>query len=116
MGRPRLRIISAVIGLILCVLALVGWMYWYCPQDGPVEVLFTFPYRIKAGMTHSEVESILGPGTKQIAPPGTVGRKGEPIPLVQGDEFYSWDRTTYTIWVGFKDGRVCDQWLEEFSL
>src|SRR5262249_12216929 len=64
--------------------------------------------RINSGMTLEEVETILGAGTRVKNVPelqeGPRGRR----PAVTGDEFYLWERDHDNLWVGFKDGKVCD--------
>lgn len=73
--------------------------------------------RIKNGMTLREVETLLGPGTeteRQYVPTTSPTRE----PVVYGDRFYSWKdvQTGKEIFVGVKDGVVCDKWYWEPDL
>ncbi len=67
---------------------------------------WNYRYRIHAGMTLEEAESILGPGSKRQSPPRTADS-----PVTQGDEFYVWKGGDgilvggLEIWVGVREGR-----------
>src|SRR5207302_1670877 len=97
--------------------------------------------QVQVGMTLTEVESILGPGSqisakdlsgKLITKPGFVEPPDPPggpprtvrmapavvVPEVQGDQFYQWwnpDHSEYSL-VGMRDGKVCDKTFWQTSL
>lgn len=74
-----------------------------------------YRYRIRIGMTLSEAESVLGSATKEQAQPGLRYDDGIRA-AVQGDEFYVWERSGMEIWVGVRDGKICDKWFDFPSL
>jgi hypothetical protein len=63
-------------------------------------------YRVKLGMSLSEVESILGRGTIEAGSPENPVCAVEEV---EGDVIYRWCANGWEIFVGFKDGRVCDK-------
>jgi hypothetical protein len=96
-----------LVAAILAVIAL-GVLAFF---SAPLRVMWDCQ-RLRGGMTLSEVEAVLGPGTPIVvgapfpeAPPG----------LLPGDQFYRWRREqrlpgfVYRKWVihvGFQNGRV----------
>jgi hypothetical protein len=74
-----------------------------------------YHYRIKIGLTLAEVENTLGPGEERKGPPHTPDGS-----VIQGDVFYVWQDDPIgggsAIWLGFREGNVCDKWLWEPSL
>jgi hypothetical protein len=66
-------------------------------------------------MTVGDVESILGAGherTEDFVP--TIPPFG---PAIKGERFYEWQGEAGSeIWVGVRDGRICDKWYYEPSL
>jgi hypothetical protein len=71
---------------------------------------YHFQYQIHIGMPLSEAEGILGPAPKEENPPGLRFDDGIRA-AVQGDEFYRWERRGMEIWVGVRDGKICDKWF-----
>jgi hypothetical protein len=69
--------------------------------DYPLGLKYT---RIQKGMKQTEVESILGKGTRQK--PDEVARSPKG-PVVEGQEIYKWtNKQGEEIWIGFCDGAV----------
>jgi hypothetical protein len=100
--RTRIYLLVAV---ILAVIAL-GVLAFF---SVPLRVMWDCQ-RLRGGMTLSEVEAVLGPGTQIV---------GVPFPsspgMVPGDQFYRWRREQrlpgfvyrgWVIHVGFQNGRV----------
>jgi hypothetical protein len=104
------------------------------------EAKFGWDYdKIAVGMTLSEVETLIGPGTEidrsslpkthrlkagvhpnRVGPQVTVVDHDlfEIVPVVDGDVFHRWTENgggSYVI-LGFRNGRVCDKWYWEPSL
>jgi hypothetical protein len=104
MKRRWLLIACGALAPVL-VLALLA----YCPTGTAFE--YTCRLRVHTGMQRAEVESTLGPGTPLAEPPST--KEGS---LVEGDEFYTWERDGMVLYVGFRGGRVCDKWFWAPSL
>jgi hypothetical protein len=90
----------ALAGLVLtCTVCPVGRAYW------------NYHFRIRTGMTLAEVECVLGPGMVE-EPPGLRTPDGRIRAAVQGDQVRVYPGWA-PIWIGFRDGKVCDTWLEE---
>jgi hypothetical protein len=65
----------------------------------------SYRYRIKEGMTVEEVEAVLGPGTETGSPTSPGGRA-----VVTGDKIIKWNGENSTVlYIGFREGRVCDK-------
>jgi hypothetical protein len=75
-------------------------------QDTCTVFEWNYRYRIKVGMTLKQAEGILGPATKVDRPPETA--QG---PVIGGDEFYQWRNDDLAIYVGIRDGKVCDKFF-----
>lgn len=86
--------------------------------------------KVQLGMSLSEVEAILGPGKKisqsqlpllpPFARPLQKPLEDGLVPIISGDEFWFWgtDRIGWrsTIYVGFRNGKVCDKELQTDGL
>lgn len=113
----RIKVVAAVSFALLCmtVLAILGY-----DNDRGWTLTRSTLDKIKPGMTLNEVEAILGPGEESqvlIVPP------------IQGENIYEWNEwqkdwkpdglTTparRSIYIGFRDGKVCDKHYFEPSL
>jgi hypothetical protein len=98
---------------VIALLTLVAAFSWVscCPNTWSV-FEWRYRYRVRVGMTLGEAEAVLGPATKQASPPTLQPDK----PAVQGSEFYFWSEPGAVIggaviWVGLRDGRICDKWF-----
>ncbi len=70
--------------------------------------------KIRLGMTVSEAEAILGSGQElegKYVPYTDTG------PVINGDRFFKWEggTTARAVWVGIRNGRICDKWYWEPS-
>lgn len=70
--------------------------------------------KLKIGMKVSEAEVILGPGQERAkeAVPERRWPNGMIVRAVSGDRFFNWyDRATAReVWVGVRNGKICDKW------
>jgi len=85
--------------VLFCTACPVGRVYW------------NYHVRIHHGMAAAEVERVLGPGVDE-EPPGLRHRSGEIRAAVQGDQVRVYPGWA-PIWIGFRNGKVCDTWLED---
>jgi hypothetical protein len=61
-------------------------------------------------MTLEEAEALLGP-FKADPPFGWMDHERQQmIPCVQGDETYRWYDNGVEVYIGLRDGRICDKW------
>ncbi len=74
---------------------------------------WNYRYRLQVGMTLEQATSVLGPAKKHEQPMQIAVGKEELHDVVQGDEFYSWGEWWKgpEIWVGVRDGKICDKYL-----
>jgi hypothetical protein len=100
--------------LSLVILGVVISLFLSCPT-GSVEE-FNFRFRIRNGMTLNDVEAVLGPAKE-------IDRKHLPVEkdkgqVVQGERFFHWEYEPegIEIYLGFRDGKVCDKWFWAPSL
>jgi hypothetical protein len=102
--------VVAVLFLVLPWIVPLGFWCYLNPVPGWVtEWRF---YRIRKGMTLPQVQRILGPGEARSAVLRPT-RRGGMKPVVRGDQCYLWEPHDYRdIWVGFRDGKVCDKWQD----
>jgi hypothetical protein len=85
-----------------------------CPSTlTPFE--WQYRYRIHVGMPLRDAEAILGPAKAEEAPPGL--RHDDGIrPVVQGEQFYVWEKDGMEIWVGVRGGVICAKYFDFPSL
>jgi hypothetical protein len=104
--KPR---VFLALTLLLSVTLAVSFVR-LCPLG---RTLWNYHVRIHHGMSLSEVESILGPGVQEVSPPDLRLPDGQIRPALRGETFRFYLGAGMAIWVGFREGKVCDKWLEE---
>jgi hypothetical protein len=75
--------------------------------------------KVKIGMTVKEAEAILGP-SQEIGMEHVPGTRDGPV--VSGERLFMWAKevsspmSSRAVWVGVRNGRICNKWYWEPSL
>lgn len=119
MRKRKWTIISLMLVLLGCLWGglwvadrLYSWVYDALAPQFSFQASTRKFDKIQAGMTLAQVEEILGEGDRRQYPPGLRENDGNLRSAVEGDEFWVWnDPYGAAIWVGIRDGVVCDKYL-----
>ena len=65
---------------------------------------------LKGGMTLQEAEALLGPFEADPPFGWRDHERQQTIPCVQGDETYRCYGNGVEVYIGLRDGRICDKW------
>ena len=92
----------------------VWFFVFWCPAK---EVTYCNYEKLKIGMTLEQAEAILGKPGREM-PANELPRGGGGVPVIQGDKFFEWkgSQNGIKVFIGVKDGRICDMYYNEHSL